>query len=95
MLDISQLCPDCNKEFGGSKKDHDCVRNIDISDSIGNEKKWVEQCVTELHERGLEVNIATTDPDASAFKEVENAYKKSDSKSPPKHQLDTRHVGAN
>ena len=92
---ICIFCPQCNKDFGASKKEHQCARTIDITDSIGNEKRWVEKCVTQLHDSGLGVNLVTIDPDASAFKGAENAYRKTNSQSPPKHQMDTRPVRSN
>ena len=95
MLNISKLCPQSNKDFGASNTDHQCVMTIDVTDAIGNEKRWVEECVTQLHDRGLSVNLVTTDPDAPAFKGAENAYRNSNMQSPPKHQMDTRHVGSN
>ena len=95
MLNISKLCPQCNKDFGASNTDHQCVRTIDVTDAIGNEKRWVEECATQLHDRGLSVNLVTTDPDALAFNGAENAYRNSNMQSPPKHQMDTRHVGSN
>ena len=75
MLNISKLCPQSNKDFGASNTDHKCVRTIDVTDAIGNEKRWVEECVTQLHDRGLSVNLVTTDPDAPAFKGAENQFR--------------------
>ena len=93
----SQLCVQCaaSKNRNEVIKPHDCSSNLDTAESIGNERLWTRESVESLEEDGLHINILTTDPDASAFKGAEDAYFAGVSSSPPKHQLDTRHVSSN
>ena len=89
----SKLCRMC-KSPGGKKK-HDCTANLQPDQSIGNEKQWTRESLSALREDGLSVNTITTDADGSAFSAAEEMFLAGETATPPKHQLDTRHVTSN
>ena len=74
---------------------HKCTASLDATDPIGNERLRARELIADLADDGINVEMVTTDPDGSAFRGVEDAYLAGECTSPPRHQLDTRHVGSN
>ena len=83
----SQLCVQCAASRNRNEviNPHDCSSNLDTTESIGNERLWTRESVESLEVDGLHINIINTDPDASAFKGVEDAYFAGISSSLSKH----------
>ena len=74
---------------------HKCTASLNATDPIGNERLRARELIANLADDGINVEIVTTNPDGSAFRGVEDAYLAGECTSPPRHQLDTRHVGSN
>ena len=96
----SKLCQICALKGTGvisdmGSDDHICTANLEASDSIGSERRWARESLTNLKNRGIHVSTITTDPDTSVFLAAGDLFKTSVTKTEPNHQIDTRHVQSN
>ena len=96
---LCQICALLNSKStvisGKGTDSHDCTASLQQDESIGNERQWARESLTQLNNDNITCNIVTTDPDSSAFKAAEDLFLSGETKSPPTHQLDTRHVTSN
>ena len=71
----SKLCQVCAlNRSQDSGKPHQCTANLKLDDSIGDERRWAQESLSALQDKGIGVNIITTDPDGSAFKAAEGMF---------------------
>ena len=93
----SKLCKVCaNHRTSGTKPPpHKCSANLKQEDSIGDERRWARESLSNLQRDKVSVHIVTTDPDGKAFSTAQEIYLAGESSSPPVHQLDTRHITNN
>ena len=96
--DRSKLCQVCAIHSGKSESappPHECTASLKVSDPIGDERALARESLLSLNDRGVTANIVTTDPDASAFRGAEDLFLEGKLRSPPKHNIDTRHMLSN
>ena len=92
---LCQVCALARTENRVPPPPHKCTASLDATDPIGNERLRARELIANLADDGINVEIVTTDPDGSAFRGVKDAYLAGECTSPPRHQLDTWHVGSN
>ena len=96
--DRSKLCQVCAIHSGKSESappPHECTASLKVSDPIGDERALARESLLSLNDRGVTANIVTTDPDASAFRGAGDLFLEGKVRSPPKHNIDTRHMFSN
>ena len=72
-----------------------CKGNLPLGSSIGNEKAWAQELLSELVDDGIHVRNLVTDTDTGGFKAAEHLYECGRSSVKPKHHFDTTHLSRN
>ena len=74
----------------------ECTATIPFQKSIGDEKSWAKEALSEIKEvNDVEVGYITTDPDSGAYQAATELHEEGVTTTKPTHQLDTRHVSKN
>jgi len=74
LVTKNKLCKLCNSTVPHARGDNqhqryssDCSANIAVDRTIGDEATWAAECLTDIINNDMQVNVFTTDPDSKAF----------------------------